>query len=258
MVVILVFCEHSGNIMHVKTHIDLKGRGYIPRAVVLMLCIWSNFLAKISNVMNTCQNDRLEGWTFVANQIIASELRQKVQKHLIIASTVYLIDHQHDLLIIQFADNTKLTEQLHQICNRSQLSLRNFHQCSFVRKHRSFHKSVNESLGKSFFILKCCNTHLCLKIHRNYCIVISQIALQCIQKCSFPILPSSIDTEVLPLIHHIFDSCKAAVQIDHVMLLRITASGDVEIPFHMFHLVFVCRFLLLLLYHIARAITTII
>ena len=123
MVVILVFCEHSGNIMHVKTHIDFKGRGYIPRAVMLMLCIWSDFLTKISNVMNTCQNDRLEGWTFVANQIISSELRQKVQKHLIIAGTVYLIDHQHNLLIIQFADNTKLTEQLHQICNRGGIIL---------------------------------------------------------------------------------------------------------------------------------------
>ena len=158
MMVILVFCEHSGNVMHVKTHIDFKGN--IPWTVMLMFCIWTDFLTKISDIVNTCQNNRLEGWTFVANQIIASELRQKVQKHLIIASTVYLIDHQHDLLVIQFADNTKLAEQLHQIGNRSQFSLRNFHQCSFIRKHRSFHKSVNESLGKSFFILKCCNTHL--------------------------------------------------------------------------------------------------
>ena len=53
-----------------------------------------------------------------------------------------------------------------------------------------------------------------------------------------------IDTKVLPLVHHLFDLCKAAVQIDHVMFLWIATAGNVKTAVHMFHLVFVLASLL--------------
>lgn len=53
-----------------------------------------------------------------------------------------------------------------------------------------------------------------------------------------------IDTKVLPLVYHLFDLCKAAVQIDHVVFLWIAAAGNVKAAVHVFHLVFVLASLL--------------
>ena len=98
MVILLILHEHSGNIAHTKAHVYVKVRCNIPRAVVLMLSSWSDFLTKISDIMNTCQNDRLKRRVLGTFQIVPSQLSQKIQKHLVVAGTVYFVDHQHNWL----------------------------------------------------------------------------------------------------------------------------------------------------------------
>lgn len=56
-----------------------------------MLCVRTYFLAQISDIVNTCQNNRLECRTFLSGKVVAPKLRQKVQKYLVVACTVNFV-----------------------------------------------------------------------------------------------------------------------------------------------------------------------
>lgn len=61
MMVMFIIGKHSGDILNGETHVNIKIGSYIPGTVIPMICIRSDSLLQIFDIIDTRQNNGLEG-----------------------------------------------------------------------------------------------------------------------------------------------------------------------------------------------------
>ena len=170
--------------------------------------------------------------------ITVTQLREKVQKHLIIRRAVNLIDHQN---YGQHGFRAPISHQPHQIfqlviflpgCYELPHLLidvfrdRNLIILQFIQYQPD--KAPAERLFRSERRIP-----QSLKIKAYHHIFGRQRFSQRIQSRRLSILPGPIDREILARIHHLFDLFYPLREIDHIMFCRYTYRCGIEF-FHPF------------------------
>ena len=101
MRVILIITKHLGNLFGMESHIHIEIGGNIPRGVVLFLRVRTDFQLEILHVIYTCQNHAVKSEVqplFVPLQVLVAKHTQEVEKQLVVAALVHLVNGQHHRL----------------------------------------------------------------------------------------------------------------------------------------------------------------
>ena len=158
----------------------------------------------------------------IAVEIICPQLRQKVDKHLIVGRTVYLIDHQHDRfgrsrthpaqLCKKFfqADIVRTFYQLRQRFGKLLLAVRTHDPCP-----------LDHDLRKSAGKYRRRRKVLCsdpLKIQQEHKIIHLQIFCQRPERRCLAILAPLVDHKILFSVHiELFNFIQSVVKTHHIM-----------------------------------------
>ena len=236
--VALVLLQHALDIAHVKCHLDIKIRRNIPRAVVLMLSFGTNFKLQILNIINAGEYDGLKSRHLVAYQKLFSQQPQHANKRIVVACLIHFVD-DHNQWFLRCHTHLRnghrkivqanllfglvcLDSLRHDLLNFSGHIVPAHQSRKFKLPHHGISQVPLRLVGCIIKPLKADGIDL---------IITCQPHCERVERRGFAELPPAIDAEIGAVIHHRLDLRNATGQIDHVVLVGKTGSGDVEL-FH--------------------------
>ena len=83
MIILLIFFKHSCNIFLREAHINPELCSNVPRAVIFMFPVRSDFSFYVFNIVHTGKNYGLKSRGHISVDVISSELRKEIEKDLI-------------------------------------------------------------------------------------------------------------------------------------------------------------------------------
>ena len=189
-----------------------------------MLLIWANLYPQITNVIDACEDDRLERRRDIAREVIFAQLTKEVEKYLVIRCLIDLIDNENNGPRCLCAGSRKFDEEVCKAIAHPQRL-----KCLLCTDQRI--KVPSKGLRKYGLVRKD-RAAVLLEACSNDKVVRAQPSRERLQHGRLAILTRTVDREVVSALDHLTGGIQAMGDIDHEMPLRIACARNVESPLH--------------------------